>query len=79
MHIVLKLLKSPIPVGCCKSSFLCDCRGFFSMESATKTLSYIPQLCNSNVRVVEIPSAGHFLFYDNPIAVYQAMGYFVHA
>jgi pimeloyl-ACP methyl ester carboxylesterase len=44
-----------------------------------KALSYLPRLRNSDVRVVEIPSAGHFLFYDNPVATFQAIGAFVNA
>jgi pimeloyl-ACP methyl ester carboxylesterase len=51
----------------------------FLYGDKNKTLSYLPQLRSSNIRVVEIPSAGHFLFYDNPIAVYKAIGDFVHS
>lgn len=51
----------------------------FLYGERNKTLSYLPQLRSSHVQVAEIPSAGHFLFYDNPIAVYQAIGDFVHS
>jgi pimeloyl-ACP methyl ester carboxylesterase len=51
----------------------------FLYGDRNKTLSYIPQLRSSDVQVTEIPSAAHFLFYDNPIAVYKAIGDFVHA
>jgi hypothetical protein len=30
-----------------------------------------------DVRVVEIRSAVHFMFYDNPLAAYEAIGAFV--
>jgi pimeloyl-ACP methyl ester carboxylesterase len=42
-----------------------------------KALSYLPRLRNSDVQVVEIQSAAHFLFYDNPVAAYQTIGAFV--
>jgi hypothetical protein len=29
--------------------------------------------------VVEIPSAAHFFFYDNPVATFEEIGAFVHA
>jgi pimeloyl-ACP methyl ester carboxylesterase len=29
------------------------------------------------VEVTEIPDAAHFLFYDNPIATFQAIGEFI--
>lgn len=44
-----------------------------------KTLSYLPRLRNSKIQVVEIPAAAHFLFYDNPVATFKAIGDFVHA
>jgi pimeloyl-ACP methyl ester carboxylesterase len=50
----------------------------FLYGERNKTLSYLPALRSSNIQVVEIPSAGHFLFYDNPMATYQAIGDFVH-
>jgi pimeloyl-ACP methyl ester carboxylesterase len=42
-----------------------------------KALSYLPRLRDSDVQVVEIGSAAHFLFYDNPVAAYQTIGAFV--
>jgi pimeloyl-ACP methyl ester carboxylesterase len=50
----------------------------FLYGDANKTLSYLPQLRDSPVRVEEIPSSGHFLFYDNPVATFEAIGEFVH-
>jgi len=49
----------------------------FMYGERNKTLSYLPLLRNSDIRVTEIPSAGHFLFYDNPTATYEAIGDFV--
>ena len=43
------------------------------------SLSYLQRLRSSGVQVVEIPAAGHFVFYDNPVATFQAVGEFVHA
>jgi hypothetical protein len=48
-------------------------------EAAILTISYLPRLRNSDIHVAEIPSAAHFLFYDNPVATYEAIGAFVHA
>ena len=50
----------------------------FLYGEQNKALSYLPRLRNSDVLVVEIPSAAHFLFYDNPVATFQAIGAFVH-
>jgi len=44
-----------------------------------RTLSYLPRLRNTSIQVVEIPAAAHFLFYDNPVATFKAIGDFVHA
>lgn len=41
------------------------------------SLSYLPRLRASSVQVKEIPTSGHFLFYDNPVATFQAVGHFV--
>jgi hypothetical protein len=43
-----------------------------------KGLSYLPRLRASDVRVREIASSGHFLFYDNPVETFRAVGEFVH-
>ncbi len=51
----------------------------FLYGEVNKTLSYLPRLRGSAVRVMEIPDSGHFLFYDNPVATFQAIGDFVHA
>jgi hypothetical protein len=51
----------------------------FLYGERNKTLSYLPELRGSGIQVAEVPSAGHFLFYDNPMATYQAIGNFVHS
>ena len=51
----------------------------FLYGEQNRALSYLPRLRNSDVHVAEIPSAAHFLFYDNPVATYEAIGAFVHA
>jgi pimeloyl-ACP methyl ester carboxylesterase len=51
----------------------------FLYGEANKTLSYLPRLRASSVQVTEIPSSAHFLFYDNPVDTFQAIGEFVHA
>jgi len=49
----------------------------FLYGEANKTLSYLPRLRESSVEVREIPTSAHFLFYDNPVATFQAIGRFV--
>jgi pimeloyl-ACP methyl ester carboxylesterase len=51
----------------------------FLYGEANKTLSYLPGLRASAVEVREIPSSAHFLFYDNPVDTFEAIGDFVHA
>jgi pimeloyl-ACP methyl ester carboxylesterase len=51
----------------------------FLYGERNKSLSYLSQLRSKDIQLAEIPSAGHFLFYDNPIATYQAIGDFVRA
>ena len=36
-------------------------------------------LRRADVAVVEVPDSGHFLFYDNPVATFHAIGQFVTA
>lgn len=50
----------------------------FLYGEANKTLSYLPRLRSSAVQVREIPTSAHFLFYDNPVDTFQAVGQFVH-
>jgi pimeloyl-ACP methyl ester carboxylesterase len=50
----------------------------FLYGDANKTLSYLPRLRASAVQVREIPSSAHFLFYDNPVETFKAIGEFVH-
>jgi len=42
---------------------------YFVYGSENRELSYLPVLRRLGCRVVEIPSADHFLFYDNPRAL----------
>lgn len=50
----------------------------FLYGEANKSLSYIPILREGDVRVEEICSSGHFLFYDNPVDAFRIIGDFVH-
>lgn len=50
----------------------------FLYGDANKTLSYLTRLRASEVQVREIPSSAHFLFYDNPVETFEAVGEFVH-
>ena len=50
----------------------------FLYGEANKTLSYLPRLRETEVKIAEIPSAAHFLFYDNPAATFEKIGQFVH-
>ena len=49
----------------------------FLYGETNKGLSYLPRLRGSPVRVREVPSSAHFLFYDDPVATFQAVGEFV--
>ena len=49
----------------------------FLYGEANRHLSYLDQLRQGPVRVVEVPASGHFLFYDNPVATFQAIGEFI--
>jgi pimeloyl-ACP methyl ester carboxylesterase len=51
----------------------------FLYGEANRHLSYLHRLRSSDVGVVEVPDSGHFLFYDNPVATYGAIGAFVDA
>ena len=51
----------------------------FLHGDANRHLSYLNRLKASDVRVVEVPDSGHFLFYDNPVETFRAVGEFVHA
>ena len=50
----------------------------FLYGEANKALSYLPRLRASAIQVREIPLSAHFLFYDNPVETFQAVGQFVH-
>lgn len=49
----------------------------FLYGDANRHLSYLPLLRRSDVQVVEVPDSGHFLFYDNPVEAFRAVGAFV--
>ena len=49
----------------------------FIYGDANKSLSYLPRLRASLVQVKEIPMSAHFMFYDNPVETFQAVGDFV--
>jgi hypothetical protein len=53
------------------------CPRLFLYGDYNRTLSYLPRLRKSDVEVREIPRSAHFLFYDNPMATYAAIGEFV--
>ena len=64
-HLLEEFIALPIP-------------RLFLYGDANRSLSYLPRLRKTAVRVEEIPSSGHFLFYDNPIDVFRIIGEFVH-
>ena len=51
----------------------------FLYGEANRNLSYLARLRESAIRVIEIPAAAHFLFWDNPVATFEAIGEFVHS
>jgi pimeloyl-ACP methyl ester carboxylesterase len=51
----------------------------FLYGEANRHLSYLHRLRGSDVAVVEVPESAHFLFYDNPVATFRAIGTFVDA
>jgi pimeloyl-ACP methyl ester carboxylesterase len=50
----------------------------FLYGEANRRLSYLPRLRESSVRVREIPSSAHFMFYDNPAETFRLVAEFVH-
>jgi pimeloyl-ACP methyl ester carboxylesterase len=48
----------------------------FLYGDRNRKLSYIQQLRSSGVLVKEIPDSDHFIFYDNPVALYEAIAQF---
>jgi len=48
----------------------------FLHGDANSGLSYIPSLKKTNVKVVEISHSDHFLFYDNPVELYNVIAEF---
>jgi len=49
----------------------------FIYGDANSSLSYIPKMLKNQVNVKEIPNSDHFIFYDNPKALYDEIGNFV--
>jgi pimeloyl-ACP methyl ester carboxylesterase len=49
----------------------------FLYGHVNRSLSYLDRLRQGSVEVREIPRAAHFLFYDNPIDTFTAIGEFV--
>lgn len=49
----------------------------FMHGSENRGLSYIPKLKDNGCEALEIPNSGHFPFYDNPQAYYQAISSFL--
>jgi len=49
----------------------------FIYGSENHSLSYIPELTESSIKVKEISNSNHFVFYDNPKELYDAIGDFV--
>jgi pimeloyl-ACP methyl ester carboxylesterase len=49
----------------------------FIYGAENSTLSYIPQLLNSDVTVKEISNSNHFVFYDNPKELYDVIANFI--
>ncbi len=50
----------------------------FLYGEANRGLSYLQRLHDAHVQVTEISRSAHFLFYDNPVDTYEAIGTFVH-
>ncbi len=51
----------------------------FLYGERNKKSSYLPHLRSSAIEVTAIPSVGRFLYYDNPMVIYGALGTFVHS
>jgi pimeloyl-ACP methyl ester carboxylesterase len=51
----------------------------FLYGEQNRTLSYLARLSASDVKVREISSSAHFLFYDNPVETFQAIAEFIDA
>ena len=49
----------------------------FIYGEENRSLSYIPTLRENGLVVKEIPDSNHFVFYDNPKALYEVMGEFI--
>jgi len=49
----------------------------FIYGQENKSLSYIPTLIKNGVNVNEISNSNHFVFYDNPKELYEAIGDFI--
>lgn len=52
-------------------------RKLFIYGEDNKTLSYLPMLRVSDIKMAEIPLSNHFVFYDNPFQMYKAIMTFI--
>jgi pimeloyl-ACP methyl ester carboxylesterase len=53
-----------------------DIPRIFIYGEKNQGLSYLPQLANHKLTCVMIPDSDHFLFYDNPAALYRVLAHF---
>jgi len=51
----------------------------FIYGAENKNLSYIPVLLKNNMNVKQISDSNHFVFYDNPIELYDVIGDFINS
>ncbi|MDO8609202.1 MAG: hypothetical protein Q7R95_01520, partial [bacterium] len=49
----------------------------FIYAEENKNLSYIPELVRNNMDIREISNSNHFVFYDNPLELYNVIGDFI--
>ena len=54
-----------------------DIPRIFIYGEANRRLSYLPKLTQAGMNVKEISNSDHFVFYDNPKELYEAIGDFV--
>lgn len=53
------------------------CRKMYMYGEQYRSLSYLPRLLLDGIKLAEIPHAGHFIMYSNPIQMWQRIGHFV--
>ncbi len=49
----------------------------FICGEENKTLSYLPEMIKNNMDIKYIPDSNHFVFYDNPKALYDVVAAFI--